>query len=85
MISCVLIRNFAARVAYMHQPVLAESPLIIATDALVRRVVATGHTPREQVVRPGMTVKQALLLSPGAEVVSDNEGAYLRVAQDLAE
>ena len=85
MISCVLIRNFAASVEYIHQPMLKNCPLIIATDARVKRVIATSQQPRDKGVRPKITVKQALLLSPEAEVVLDNDGAYRRVAEELAE
>lgn len=84
MFSCLLIRHFAAAVERHHHPSLRETPLLIATTSRVKRVVATSHLPRREGVQPKMTVKQALLLSPQAEVIPANEAAYQRVAEDMA-
>jgi nucleotidyltransferase/DNA polymerase involved in DNA repair len=85
MLSCLLIANFAAAVEGHHNPFLRDRLLIIATPSRVRRVVASSAIPRQMGVLPKITVKQALLVCPQAEIVAENEGAYRRVANDLAE
>lgn len=85
MLSCLLIANFAAAVERHHNPKLREMPLIITTSSRVRRVVATSAIPQQMGVLPKITVKQALLVCPHAEIVTENDGAYRRVAHELAE
>lgn len=84
MLSCVLVRHFGAAVEYRHNPALASTDLILATPARVQRVVAASSAPRAQGVQPKLTVKQARLLCPTAEVIPAREEVYQRVAAEIA-
>jgi nucleotidyltransferase/DNA polymerase involved in DNA repair len=84
-LTCVLLRDFAAAVERLHDPALRQRDLIIATDTRVPRVASSSAAPRQAGVVPGMSARQALFQAPGARVLTENHAAYLRMANTLAE
>lgn len=85
MLSCLLMRDFAATVLRLHNPALRETPLLIVNQKRGHRIVATSAAPRRAGVRPGMTARQASLLCPEAGVEAANDGMFQRQADALAE
>jgi nucleotidyltransferase/DNA polymerase involved in DNA repair len=77
----VLIRHFATNVERHHNPALKDAPLVVASDSRVRRVVAASALPHQRGIEPKMTIKQALLLCPEAQIGGDDpfgdEAAFL--------
>lgn len=83
MLTCVTIRDFAASVERRNAPHLCDKPLLIASDSWIKRVIACDERTRTAGVKVGDTIKQALYLSPDAEVIPVNHGAYQQLMQEI--
>lgn len=85
MLTCLLLRDFAAAVERRNNPALRDEPLIILSSGRVQRVVAMSKLPRQMGVKTGITARQAGLLCPEAKMIEVHPGAYQRAADELAE
>lgn len=85
MLSCLLIRHFAATVERKQHPELKGVPLAIVSNSSRPRVLASSLTPKQLGVVPKQTLRQAQFLCPHMEIVRANHEAYARAAQTIAD
>jgi nucleotidyltransferase/DNA polymerase involved in DNA repair len=83
MMTCVVIRDFAAAVERLHQPDLVQVPLVILSGGQRARVVATDALARQAGVMAGQAFTQAKGLCPGARFLEAREAVYRRVLDDM--
>lgn len=70
-IACIVIPHFALRVALLERPELDGAPLVLGPPQGARPIVADA-TPeaRAHGVRPGLTLREAMALSPHAVIIA---------------
>lgn len=85
MLSCLLIRYFAATVERKQHPELKSVAFAIVSNSSRPRVLATSLVPKQLGVVPQQTLRQAQCLCPNMEIVRANHEAYERAAQTIAD
>ena len=89
MFSALVIWDLAAAIERLHQPSLAERPLIVVCGEHQVKVLASDSRAREAGVQAGDSRKQAELLCPNAVLLRARDEVYRRffaeVTADLAQ
>ncbi|MCC7025292.1 MAG: hypothetical protein IT338_20830 [Thermomicrobiales bacterium] len=83
-IACIVIPHFALRVALLDRPELDGSPLLLGPPQGGRPVVADA-TPeaRSHGVRPGLSLREAIALSPDAIVLAPHPAREAVAAEEI--
>ncbi|HEU0165443.1 MAG TPA: hypothetical protein VFQ54_10390, partial [Thermomicrobiales bacterium] len=84
MIACVRILNFALRLEILEKPELDGDPLVLSPAQGERRKVI-DCTPEATAlyIRPGMSIRDVIAMSPAAHVVDTNPAREARVSQKI--
>ena len=83
MFSALVIWDLAATIERLHQPGLAERPLVLLCGEHHLKVLATDAKAREAGARPGDSRKQAELLCPNAAVTQARDEVYRRLFAEV--
>ncbi len=79
------VADFAVAVERVVDPGLCDRPVIVAPDADRALVATVSREARQEGVRPGMPVREALRRCGGARLVYPNEPLYARAFRAVGE
>lgn len=85
MLSCLVMRYFAAIIETKFNPDLKNKPMAIVSTNARPKVIATDELAYKTGVVSNLTIKQAQVLCPTTEIIRCKHDTYQRIAHEIAE